>query len=1118
MSAPGPDDFNRRALDPKRSVVIEACAGSGKTWLLVARLVRLLLAGVKPGEILAITFTRKAAQEMESRLRSWLYELAVAPDDAAVRKFLLELALPESEVEAAIPRARGLYEASLTAQPALTVTTFHSWFLRLLQAAPLDAGVLGDVSLIEHTAPLIDEAWERFAVELERAPQAAAALGLEKLFAGYGLQSTRDLLLAFLRCRAEWWAYTRHTRSRDAAVGYALERLRIDFNVDPHLDVCAALFADGVCISDLREFSALLDRNTASDKKAAVQILEALAIENAAARLAGIVRTVLTAEGAARVRKPSAAQAKRLGSAGEQRLLELNASLSERLMRAQRSLTDQEAYRINEAGLSAGAALLDAYTRVKEERHAIDFSDIERCAYEVLATGDHATFLQYKLDARYRHVLLDEFQDTNPLQWLTLDAWFTAAREAASLPTVFMVGDPKQSIYRFRRAEARLYAEARRYLKEHFHADADLKRDSSRRCAQPIIDLVNQVFAQEPEFNAHSAHYTQLPGRVEVLPLVGRNADIVPESALQQGLRNSLLTPFAEAEDRRREDEARAIAEKIRAIVGHWMLAPDGHATAARAADYRDIMILVRSRTHLATYERALRHAHIPFVTSGRGGLLGTLEAQDLMALLTFLISPYSDLALAQVLRSPMFGCADEDLMALARAAGDTWWSRLETLAAGEGAPVSHALSRAARLLALWLARADALPVHDQLDRIYFESDLMRRYGSAVPDAMQGAVTANLQAFIQRALDTDAGRYPSLPRFIRELAELGAAPPEEAPDEGVIGDSGDAVRILTVHGAKGLEAPVVFLIDCAAGPKRERSYDVMVDWPPGAAAPRHLSLYTRMAERSAMQGELAAAEQVLATREATNLMYVAMTRAKQALIVSGVDGKGADDSWYARMRAAAAQLANAADEKGLIALGADLAALAQGVPAGAAAGARAACPIDPRLNAPLATGMRRDATPNQGERYGTHFHRVLELATDAEAGRTRSETELRCEIGLSEREFAPLWAQAQGVLSSPELARFFDRGRYVRAANEVSLVTQSDAIMRIDRVVEFQDEIWFLDYKTGNALSLEQSLLASYRDQMQKYRGVLRQVYPGRRVRGALVFTDASMIEVDESG
>ena len=180
-----------------------------------------------------------------------------------------------------------------------------------------------------------------------------------------------------------------------------------------------------------------------------------------------------------------------------------------------------------------------------------------------------------------------------------------------------------------------------------------------------------------------------------------------------------------------------------------------------RPARYGDVLILVRRRTHLAIYERALRAAGVPFLTSRQGGLLDTLEAQDLVALLSFLVSPFADLELAHALRSPVFGCSDEDLIALAAAGEGAWWQRLQRVTERE---CSAALRRACELLARWIERTDTAPVHDQLDRIYFEADVIQRYANAVPAAMRESVCANLHAFMQRALDVDSGRYPSLPR------------------------------------------------------------------------------------------------------------------------------------------------------------------------------------------------------------------------------------------------------------------------------------------------------------------------------------------------------------------
>jgi ATP-dependent helicase/nuclease subunit A len=1105
-----PRALNRQALGPAASVVIEAVAGSGKTWLLVSRIVRLLVAGAAPAEILAITFTRKAAQEMASRLREWLYFLATG-SDGEVREFLRQREVPEAELTAAVPAARLFYERFLAAQPPITITTFHSWFLQLLKRAPLDAGAPGEVTLVEQTATLVDEAWQLFASRMPREPGSPAARGLDFLFREYGLDNTRELLVNFLNHRADWWAYT---RDKPDPVQYALGRLAEGMAAAPDEDVIAALLADARFGSGLAEFAALLARNSPSDQKLAQDMAEAAQSGEQTQRFERIASAFLTDKGALRVRRASGAQVKRLGAAGEARLLELHAKLGARILAVRAQLADQASWRVNEAALSCGVALLEAYQRVKEERQVLDFSDIEWRAHELVSVDDHAAYMHCKLDARYRHILLDEFQDTNPLQWLTLNAWFAAAADADSRPAVFLVGDPKQSIYRFRRAEARLFGQAAEYLAREFGA-VRLLQDESRRCAPPVIEVVNRLFpaAGYAGFQPHGAHQKALPGRVEVLPLLEKNNNKINKLQISPGtaLRNPLREPLAVEEDRRREAEAEQLVTRLSEIVGHWHIAADEHASRTRAARYADVMVLVRRRTHLAIYERALRHAGIPYVTSRQGGLLDTLEAQDLVALLEFLVSPFADLKLAHALRSPVFACSDDDLIALAAAGGGTWWARLQRLA-GQGA-CSAALARAQRLLAEWIRRADALPVHDQLDRIYFEGDVLLRYEHAVPPPMRGAVLANLQAFMQRALDTDSGRYPSLPRFIHELADLRAAPAEEAPDEGIIGDAGDAVRIYTVHGAKGLEAPIVWLLDAAAGTDRNRGYRALVDWPPDAKAPLHFSLWTKKDERSTRQEALAEAEAALDAVENLNMLYVAMTRAKQALIVSGVDGKGSANSWYAKVRAAVADAAGLAadgdEAQAALCYGADLAA---GVlQAGAQPAESPPVPLegDPRLNAPLPTGEKREPISGPGLRYGTQFHFVMERLTGAH--RADRET-IRRELGVSEREFAPLWEDAQRLLAAPQLARWFDSRQHLRAANEVTYVDAAGELRRIDRLVEFADEVWVLDYKTGDPQKVDAQLLEDYRTQVAGYCAAMREVYAGKPVRGAIVFTDANLV------
>ena len=1098
-----PRDVAHLALDPRGSVVIEACAGSGKTWMLVSRIVRLLLAGAAPSQILAITFTRKAAQEMATRLRDWLRELATESDDH-VRQFLRQRAVPAGEIEALLPAARQLYERFLTAQPSLTITTFHSWFLQLLRRAPLDAGALGEVNLAEQTSALADEAWQLFASRLQREADSPARRGLEQLFRDYGLDSTRRVLNRFLYHRAEWWAYV---RGQAEPVAWALERLRGEMAIDPDADVPAALFGDSAFARELGEYAVYLERNAPVDQARAREL--AAAQPDPHRLFAAACRVVMTddGDGNPRIRKASAAQARRLTPQGEARFLELHAKLAGRLLEARGDLADQRSYRFNEAALHCGAALLEAYQRVKAERQVIDYADIEWHAWQLVSVSDHALYMHYKLDARYRHVLLDEFQDTNPLQWLTLKSWLEAAAAADLRPTVFMVGDPKQSIYRFRRAEARLFTQAAEYLQEEFQADK-LPQDETRRCPAPVVEAVNRLFSGEAGytgFDTHVAHFSGKRGRVEVLPLV---AAAPGGPAGERVMRNPLTERLELEEDRRREDEARQLVDGIRAIHGRWRISDGPRGERERPADYRDIMILVRRRTHLAIYERALRQAGIPFVTSRQGGLLDTLEARDIVALLEFLVSPFADLQLAHALRSPVFGCSDEDLMTLARA-GDarTWWERLQGVAAGE---CSAALARAHKLLARWLRRTDSAPVHDQLDRIYFEADVLRRYDQSLPEPMRGAVRANLQALMQRALDTDSGRYPSLPRFLHELVDLRQAPPEEAPDEGIAGDAGNAVRIYTVHGAKGLEAPIVWLLDSAAGQDAGRGYDVLIDWPPDAASPRRFSLYARAREQSAAQRRVAADEDALAARENLNMLYVAMTRAQDALVVSGCEGRGRAGSWYEKVRAAVRGAAGGSDDPATVArIGDDLA----GAPAGTSGTQpeTASSAEDPRLRVPLPTGERRLMPSGRGLEYGVRFHRMMERLTAAPPlGRDAIEREL----GGPGREFAAMWEQAQCLMS--EHGRFFDARRFRSAVNEVSYIGASGEVRRIDRLVERDDAVWVLDYKTGEPAA-DAALLAQYRAQLAEYRDAMRLAYgPQRRVNAAMLFTDGSAVTLED--
>ena len=1079
-------NLNAIALDPARSVVVEACAGSGKTWLLVSRIVRLLLADAEPSDILAITFTRKAAGEMRTRLDGWLRALALAPD-AEVREFLRAREVPEEKLEDLLPKARGLYEKVLTARPGLTLTTFHAWFLDLLQRSPLEAG-LAHRQLAEETGALVDEAWERFTDDLARAPDSPLARAAEALLGDLGLANTKALLEGFLARRTEWWAYT---QGQADAVDYALEQIASLLPCAPASDPVAELLADSGFIARLKQYGHLLlldgpDADKAQPLRGRA-LLAALEHAEPTSMFAAACAALLTRSGELRALRDSKAMRARLGTQADA-YLSLHGELGAALLQTQAALTALAVYRFNADGLAAGATLLRHYQHLKDERGVLDFADAEWHACRLLGDEAWAGYMQYKLDARYRHLLLDEFQDTNPLQWQTLQSWLEASQGAGRAPTVFLVGDPKQSIYRFRGAEPRLFQLARTWLEERLQA-VHLPYNSTRRLAPAVLEAVNATFAPlgapYPGFASHTTLATA-PGCVRVLPLARKEEDTTQPGPL---FRDPLSTPRPEPLGARHH-EAQMLVQTLDEIVGRWVV-EDGDAR--RPARYADVLLLVRRRSDLQIYEASLKAARIPYRSTRRGGLLDTLEGGDLLALLAFLALPYHDLALARVLRSPWFGAGDDDLLLLAAGSGP-WWLRLQALAAP-----GPRLARARDLLGSWLQAAGRLPVHDLLDRMYHEAEAEARYAAAVPPALRSQVLANLHAFLALALDEAGGRQPSLARLLEHLEGMRRRYREEAPDEAEPLDQQDALRILTVHGAKGLEAPIVWLLNVGAAGDSAEHYKVLCDWPPEADRPRHFSLLGAKGLSADFQRPFLDHEREQLRVEELNLLYVAMTRARQALVVSGAQARGEQRDWRAQVLVSLGD--EGADE---LRTGDDLATLASTSPPPPA-------PATPAVALPgpvPSIGQAREVFEDAATRYGTLVHALLErLAPPAPPW---EQAALRAALG-SPPDFEAAWDQAVQLITTPALRRFFDPAQYVRAVNEMAYLTRDGEMRRIDRLVEFTEDIWLLDYKTGAGES-DAALLARHRDTMEQYRQAAAALNPAKPVRWALVRGDGTLL------
>lgn len=1177
----GEADFTRAACDPARSVVVEACAGSGKTWLLVARLLRLLLAGAEPNQILAITFTRKAAEEMRERLLDVLAQLARDDDDKVIAA-LVQRGLSAEAAREALPRARGLHARVLSYPARIAIDTFHGWFGTLLRGAPLASGIVPGATLREDAMRMKREAWEPFWRQLSSSDAAPYRAAYERLVDAVGEFSARGLLDAMFHARSEWWAM----RDDAGADGDPAQRLADDLGEDARIDVLVPALCDDALRAEFESLAICLGQGGKTEQGHAQRIDAALAAlrewqqqgctpgATAEAVFGLLWAACFTGGDKPRSIRRTAALVKCVGGeANVDALLDRHAALCESLQRIAARRCEAAVLALNRDLYLLGDALLERYQHHKGQQRAMDFADLEWLAARLMADEETATYLQVRLDARYRHLLLDEFQDTNPLQWRILQGWLAGYQDHAERPTVFLVGDPKQSIYRFRRADARLFEVAREMLQREFGATV-LRTNRTRRNSPEVLHWVNAVFDQARDEGRYPIYDTQTTavnepgGPVWLLPLVDPAAvatqgeeDQRPGSDETAGdasgrHRDTLTEPRALVVDSPRFEEGRRVATWLRHLRAGATVSEDG---ARRPVCWRDITLLVRRKTYLADYERAFRAAGIPCLSPRRGGLLATLEALDLSALLAFLMTPESDLDLAHVLKSPLVGASDRDLVAIARLAGrGRWWPVLATGADIEGASV--ALREGVARLHGWLELAPHLPVHDLIDHIYHTGEVRRRYAESAPAEIREQVLANLDAFLKLSLDLDGGRYPSLPKFIDELQAIRRGDEDESPDEGGMADMGeagegaedsvaddnlalDAVRILTVHAAKGLEAPFVVLLDANHSEPAGDRAGILIDWPPSASAPVHFSAYGKRAERGLARAARFEAEAALAERENWNLLYVAMTRARQGLIVSGVlrngksRGAGADvaeddeiaGSWYVRLQAAGVGEPIDAYPEIPVARHAIGEAERDGLVRYADFRARYHAPDDGLV--PVfdreddeADGDHEIVFDADAARHGELVHALIERLTrypDAFERVPDADTVMRWLplAGTGSEAAREQWREqvdaavqaVRAMLSAPALRPLLLGTGARSASNEVELYDDRGRLLRIDRLVEFADRVVIVDYK----LRLLPQEHAAYAAQLRRYESALRPMFPDRRIESGVATAEGEWIPLE---
>ncbi|MGB5583159.1 MAG: UvrD-helicase domain-containing protein [Gammaproteobacteria bacterium] len=1131
------------AAQPDINATVSASAGTGKTWLLVTRIIRLLLADTEPGSILALTFTRKAAAEMQMRLQERLYQMATA-DDATLTRLLTQAGV--SNTEQNIIKSRALYEKLLHADFPVRLQTFHSFCQDILSHFPLEADITPGFELLENTALLQQQALEELFAEATRDAQGKLANDLDILMQNCnGPANTKTALNSMLDHRSDWWSYCEHSIDKAAFASEQLQQqLQIQVNTDPFTQFFTSVTREQLIgfIDCLRKHPT---KTNLSHAQQIEQALKAVILHQSAFNQ--LQPVFLTASCAPRARKSSKAQAASMGSDGETAFLALHTHICSAMQDALEISKRIQALALNSVWYRTGQRYIELYQQLKRELRVLDFTDLEWNCYRLLNTADNAHWVQYKIDQRINHVLIDEFQDTNPTQWQLITPLLEeiAAGPGERARSFFLVGDEKQSIYSFRRANPELQRQASIHLALNVSA-VEVRLDASRRSSPAIIETVNAVFNQDgiqqymPEFSNHATHLQQLPGRASLFPLHRLDNDDAQISASDSTeLRNPLLCPRAIDTRTARIDEANMIADQIENLVETRTLisTKDGDDNdGIRPLEYGDIMILLRNRTHIGVYESVLRERGIPFTGSQRGGLLDNQEIQDLEKLLDSLMAPFNNLSIAQVLKSPIFAASDADLMRIAQwPKHRRWYQRLLDL--DDDLDADHPLYRASRLLPRWHKLADTMPVHDLLDRIYAEGNIIQRYVSSVPAAQRQRVSANLLRFLELSLELDSGRYPSLSHFLHYLRSI-RQQKNGRPDEPAVSRGQSSVSLMTIHASKGLEAPVVILADCDNQGRHNDAYSALVDWPAQSNKPVRFQLITGQQQNDQTTVDILKRKKAAQQREELNLLYVALTRARQYLLITGSACRD-KSGWFEYLETAMkTRVTPSPDNAYHFAVGEYP---EQAVINTTHAAASKEPVVDARLKRPIQTpaaplnmvapslSFHHDdqrllsSQDSEGARRGIIIHRALDLMSrNPPLTADQARRQIRQESTATDDADLEQWLdEACKTVNDTRFEAIFKPTDYYKVMNELPVLYQDrdQAVFGlIDRLIVKDDYITLIDYKThrvDDETQLE-ALTQAYRHQINLYKTGVNRLWPHRKINSGLLFThSARLVWVD---
>jgi ATP-dependent helicase/nuclease subunit A len=1115
MSAQRTDTL--RAAHPRCSAWVSAHAGSGKTYTLANRVTRLLLDGARPERILCLTYTKSAAAEMQGRLFDQLGSWAMLPD--------AELAARIQEIGGGphdtgdLRRARRLFALALETPGGLKIQTIHAFCQYILSRFPLEAGIPpGFRVLDDQTArELIGTARTHV---LERAGSgdvqlATAAAHLVTQTSETRMQQIFDAALGNDRGKLERFfadldgdarAFARTTRhAHGAGERDTYERIATAFHAQVRTEE-----------KHLRAIAAWLSEGQASDIQRAEELLRILALEDAADVFDAFCAMFLTKEGIPKKRLATAGREKASAALFDQ----LN-EWSARVVEADERRRAAHAALLAETALTLADAVRKIYVEEKRRRGVLDYDDLIAESLTLLKTREAAAWVLYKLDGGIDHILIDEAQDTSPEQWEIVRAlteeFFAGegARGAEEKPrTIFAVGDEKQSIFSFQGADPVQFGVNRQHFAMHARGDGDAFVDvqlaTSRRSAPEILGFVDAVFAdtearegltsaEEPI--AHIAHRAEAKGCVEFWPALKPDERPEPD-------------PWRPVDVEPATSPVRRLAERIATRIKGWT---DGRTRLPGHADPiqpGDIMILMPRREPFAgEIIRQLKERGIPVAGADRIRLTEQIAVMDLIALGRFALLPEDELNLAALLRSPMLEFTEEELYALCVGRKDTLWRELERRE-GECAAFgfAHAFLKAMR------AQADLKPPYE------FYATALARHGMRKRLAARLGTEANdaIDEFLSLALTFENLNTPSLESFLHWV-ERGGTEIKRDMERGR-----NEVRIMTVHGAKGLEADIVILPDTTALPEAPGRRGELLFTDDGVVFP----LAKRAAPKKVEAAKEAARREGM--KEHRRLLYVALTRARDRLVIAGFETtKGVrPGSWYELCERAAQAIGTPTERDGetvLVVGDPDLERVAAKTPEAEPPltlpdWARRPAPeesVRPRIIRPSEAVVEQAPavlSPLDGRgtarfRRGLLIHAMLAHLPDVAPAKRRAAALAFLRARKVEGDEAEaLIGETLAVLDHPDFAPAFADDARAEAAIVADLPELAPGARingRIDRLAVTDAEVLAVDFKTNRPPPARPEDVARlYLAQMTLYRAALQKIFPGKRIEAALVWTE----------